>query len=61
MEINLLALSIYNVEQIQKNREFFNTLISRIKSTYKVFKYSESIVKYDLDRKIESVRINMGS
>ena len=42
MEINLLALSTYNVEQIQKNREFFNTLISRIKSTYKVFKYSES-------------------
>jgi hypothetical protein len=42
MEINLLALSTYNVEQIQKNKEFFNTLISRIKSTYMVFKYSES-------------------
>jgi hypothetical protein len=24
-------------------------------------KYSESIVKYDLDRKIEAVNINMGS
>ena len=42
MEINLLALSTYNVEQIQKNKEFFNTLISRIKSTYRVFRYCES-------------------
>ena len=42
MEINLLALSTYNVEQIQKNKEFFNMLISRIKSTYRVFNYSES-------------------
>jgi len=41
MEINLLALSTYNVEQIQKNKEFLSSLISQIKNTYQVFDYSE--------------------
>ena len=40
-ELNLLEHSTYNVEQIIKNKEFFNLLMSKIKSTYKVFNYYE--------------------
>jgi hypothetical protein len=40
-ELNLLVHSTYNVEQIIKNKEFFNLLIDKIKSTYKVFNYYE--------------------
>ena len=40
-ELNLLEHSTYNVEKIRKNKEFFNMLIGKIKSTYQLFSYNE--------------------
>lgn len=40
-DFNLLEHSTYNVEKIKRNREFFNTLMSKIKSAYQVFNYTE--------------------
>jgi hypothetical protein len=41
----LKSYSSYDVVQISKNIEFFNTLIENIKNTFKLFKYEERIYK----------------
>jgi hypothetical protein len=41
MEIDLLKHSTYNVEKVKKNKEFFYSLLDKLKSTYQIFNFRE--------------------
>ena len=67
-EINLLEHSTYDVEKIKKNREFFDVLMNKIKSTYKLFDYreydnnnSKRVSFAPTNGRVDNVHINMNT